>query len=198
VAAHSPNNNQLKLKNCNSQEDPSELGVSDGRAHLHTSRLRPADSLSEPRIKTLAVDDSPIILKLLTQILEDLGDFDLVGTAPDGCRALRYTLALSPELVLMDIHLPHLNGLQATQYIKRFKHPPIVVIVSSDGSPSSMELAKLAGADGFVVKGVDLRDRLTGILQDLLGAVYANRKRANGVLPQGQLGRRQANRGHSA
>jgi len=51
----------------------------------------------------------------------------------------------------MDFHMPHLNGIEATRYIKQFRNPPLVIIVTSDDTPESA-LAKRAGADGFVQK----------------------------------------------
>lgn len=182
----------MRTKSKNFQQDSPEPGACDVCVHLCPAPPNAAGPSSEGRIKTLVVDDSPLMLKILAQILEDLGDFDLIGTAPDGCRALHYVTALSPELVLMDVHLPHLNGIQATQYIKQFQHPPVVIIISSDDSPSSMELANKAGADGFIVKGGNLRHRLTRVLQDLGGAIYANRERASSILPRDEFRQRQA------
>src|SRR5258705_14018888 len=87
------------------------------------------------RIRTLVVNDSPFMLKTLAQILKQMANFDLVGTATNGCQALRQVSALSPDLVLMDIHLSCLNGIQATEHIKHryFKqreHPPVVLIIT--------------------------------------------------------------------
>lgn len=119
---------------------------------------------SEAAIRTLVVDDSPLMLEILAQILKAVGDFVLVGAATDGRQALRSVVELSPDLVLMDFHLPRLNGIQATEYIKRFKQPPVVVVITSDDSSTSRSLALKAGADAFVVKGGDLRERLSGTL----------------------------------
>src|SRR5258708_12692992 len=87
------------------------------------------------RIRTLVVDDSPFMLKLLAQILKQMANFDLVGTATNGGQALRQVSALSPDLVLMDVHFPGLNGIQAIQYIKQRNHPPAVVIIPSNPLP---------------------------------------------------------------
>lgn len=53
-----------------------------------------------PRIRTLVVDDSPWMLRILPRVLEEAGHFDLIATATDGCQALRHVAALSPELVV--------------------------------------------------------------------------------------------------
>src|SRR5258706_15228420 len=111
-------------------------------------------------IRTLLVNDSPFMLKTLARILAQDGNITVVGAATDGCQALQYTLALSPELVLMDFHLPHLNGAEATRYIKQFVNPPIVFIVTSDDSSTSRPMSKTAGADAFIAKSGDLRAQL--------------------------------------
>lgn len=121
------------------------------------------------RIRTLVVADSPFMLKLLAQILKQMANFDLVGTATNGGQALRQVSALSLDLVLMDVHLPGLNGIQATQYIKRRERPPAVVIISSDACPITKEMAQKAGADGFLNKEEDLQHRLMSVLENLFG-----------------------------
>jgi len=130
----------------------------------------PEPTPTSPNIRTLAVDDSPYMLKTYALILAAESNFTLVGTATDGRQALTAVLTLQPELVLMDIRMPHMNGIEATRYLKRFRHPPAVIIVTSDDSPASLQLAKTAGADGIVSKNGDLRKDLRAVLQRLLNA----------------------------
>ena len=134
---------------------------------MNTRPINLAEAISDTRVRTLVVDDSPFMLKILAQILKEAGKFDLIGTASNGCQALRYVSMLSPELVLMDVHMPRLNGIQATRYIKQREHSPIVILVTSDDSPVTKATAAEAGADGFVIKQGNLRHRLIGALQDL-------------------------------
>ena len=148
---------------------------------MNTNPRNRAKTPSQTRVTTLVVDDSPFMLKILAQILEKTGNFDLVGTAPDGWQALRQVRALSPELVLTDFHMPHLNGIQATQYIKQREHSPVVIIVSSDDSPGSRSMAEKAGADGFVSKAGNLGFRLTRTLQDIFGPCAARRAAAESI-----------------
>src|SRR5258705_236782 len=110
-------------------------------------------------IRTLVVDDSPFMLKSLSQILKQAANFDLVGTATKGCQALRQVSALTPDLVLMDVHLPCLNGIQATQYIHQREHPPVVVIITSDTHPVTKAMAEKAGSNGFLSKKGKLQQR---------------------------------------
>src|SRR6266700_6858119 len=75
-------------------------------------------------VRTLIADDSPFMLKALAQILALEGNFALIGTATDGCQAVRQALTMEPELVLMDYRMPHLNGLEATRRIKQSEKSP--------------------------------------------------------------------------
>jgi CheY-like chemotaxis protein len=137
---------------------------------MKTSAPNRNENIPESRVRTLVVDDSPFMVKILAQILEEAGNFDLVGSTSDGCQALRYVSMLSPELVLMDLHMPHLNGIQATRFIKQREPAPTIVMVTSDDSPSTRTTADNAGVDAFVAKDGNLRQQLMGALQDLFGA----------------------------
>src|SRR5258707_6351412 len=104
-----------------------------------------ADTHNRRAVRTLIADDSPLMLKTLAQILALEGNFTLVGTATDGCQAVRQAITMEPELVLMDYRMPHRNGLEATPHINQSENPPLVIIVTSDDTPSSEALAKAAG-----------------------------------------------------
>jgi len=129
-------------------------------------RLEP---VTDTNIRTLVVDDSPFMLKILSQVLEQTKNFELVGSATNGSQALRYVSMLSPELVLMDAHMPRLNGIQATRYIKQCEHPPIVIMITSDESEDTKANAAQAGADAFIIKDENLRHELMSALAELFG-----------------------------
>ena len=136
---------------------------------MNTDLLRSIETIRVTRVRTLVVDDSPSMLKILAQILQELGDFDLVGTATNAYQALQYVSALSPKLVLMDAQMPGLNGIQATRFMKGSEHPPVVILITSHNNSATKSLAEQAGADGFVSKGGNFRRRVIGALQRLFG-----------------------------
>jgi len=148
---------------------------------MNTDSRKRAKATSQTRVTTLVADDSPFMLKTLSQILERAGNFDLVGTATDGCQALRYVTMLSPGLVLIDLHMPHLNGIQATRYIKEREHPPVVIIITSDDSFAAREIAEEAGADAFVSKGGNLPHELLSVVQNLFGPHGERREAPGGI-----------------
>jgi DNA-binding NarL/FixJ family response regulator len=103
-------------------------------------------------IRVVAVDDSPIVLSAVKAILEHVSGVVLVGTATDGYGAVRRVLELEPDLVLMDLSLPGMNGLEATRQIKARPRAPAVILVTADDTPESRAAARAAGTDGFVGK----------------------------------------------
>jgi CheY-like chemotaxis protein len=151
---------------------------------MNTHPRNSTKATSQTTVTTLVVDDSPFMLKILAQILEEAGNFDLVGTATDGSQALRHVSMVSPELVLMDVHMPRLNGIQATRYIKQREHPPAIIIVTSDDSQITKAMAEEAGADGFVSKEGNLRQQLMGALQDLFGPNGARRAKTRNTVDE--------------
>ena len=68
-------------------------------------------------IRVLIVEDSPLICKILTKILNSDECIEVVGVANDGKKAVEYTMGLKPDLITMDINLPIMNGFEATKKI---------------------------------------------------------------------------------
>jgi two-component system nitrate/nitrite response regulator NarL len=120
-------------------------------------------------IRTLVVDDSPRVLKVLSQILAKEEGFTLVGSATDGCQALRYASMLEPQLVLMGLHLSKVSGAQAASQIKRSMNPPVVFMVGSDDDPGSRAMSDAAGADAFVASSRNLEVGLKSSLRAWFG-----------------------------
>jgi len=100
----------------------------------------------------VVVDDSPMMLKTLSLLLEREKGLQLVGTATDGRHAVRRAIELEPDLVLMDLRLPGMNGFEATRRIKARSPAPAVIMVTADDTPECRAAASAAGTDGFVGK----------------------------------------------
>ncbi len=125
------------------------------------------DDRETRKVRVLIADDSPVMLRILAQILEAEGYFTFVGSVTDGSQAVRQTLNLKPELVLMDYSMPRMNGINATRCIKQVQDPPFVIIITSNDTPACKTLTEAAGADGFVLKGKDLHHQLRMALRGL-------------------------------
>jgi CheY-like chemotaxis protein len=163
---------------------------------MKTREANQTETIPGTRIRTLVVDDSPFMLKILAQTLEEAGDFDLVGTASNGHQALSYASTLSPELVLMDIHMPHVNGIQATRCIKHGQHPPVIIITTSDDRSTAKAMASQAGADAFLCKNGNIRRDLIGALRKLFGSNGARGVKSGRVGRNNNLGSAQLQHAH--
>jgi DNA-binding NarL/FixJ family response regulator len=121
-------------------------------------------------IRTVVADDSPFVLKTLSSFLEQQRNFQLVGTATDGNHAVRRVVELEPDLVLLDLRLSGLNGLEAARQIKARERAPAVIIVTADDTPECRAAARAAGTDGFVGKGRIFKQLQTEIRRLFPGA----------------------------
>jgi CheY-like chemotaxis protein len=113
------------------------------------------------KIRTLVADDSPPVLDMLMSILQRDGRTTLVGTVSDGWQVLPEALKLTPDLVLMDLRLPHIDSAEVTRYLKLMPKPPRVFIITADDSPAARQSCIDSGADAFVTKSVNIEAQLT-------------------------------------
>ena len=112
-------------------------------------------------ISVLIVDDHPVVRDGLTAILGTQPDLDVVGTAGTGPAALREVAALAPDVVLMDLQLPELDGIATTAAIRE-RHPRVrVLVLTSYDADADIVAAIEAGAVGYLLKDAD-RDELCG------------------------------------
>lgn len=119
-----------------------------------------------PRIRVLVADDSAPFLEACGRILAGLPQVEVVGTAPDGEQAVSFAAGTRLDLVFMDLQMPRLNGLQATQQI-RAGLPGIYVIMITLHDSEELKAASIAaGADRFISKH-DLRAALPGVIAQL-------------------------------
>jgi DNA-binding NarL/FixJ family response regulator len=104
--------------------------------------------------RVLIVDDVPEVREALGWALENEQGLTVVGEAGTGADALVWERALAPDVVLLDIELPTLDGYAVTRALKTSAHPPVVVFLTMHDDPRSRRRAAEAGGDGFAEKGV--------------------------------------------
>lgn len=111
-----------------------------------------------PTIRVLVVDDSRIVREELPTLLNLEEDIEVVGVAEDGSAAKERVTELSPHIVIMNVEMAKMGGLQATRQLKE-KHPEIaVILLSIYDDPDYVAEGKRAGASTYVVKGAAIND----------------------------------------
>ncbi|MCE0484969.1 MAG: response regulator transcription factor [Methylacidiphilales bacterium] len=104
------------------------------------------------QITVLLAEDHAGLRKSLKWIIELDGDIKVAGEAKNGCEAVRLALHLYPEVVVMDIAMPSLNGLQATKQIMEAAPATRVLILSAHPDQEYIEQAMILGASGYLIK----------------------------------------------
>jgi CheY-like chemotaxis protein len=104
------------------------------------------------RIRTVVVDDSPTFLQVACELLELDPVIDLVARAGKGGEAIEIVMKLKPDMVLMDVNMPYLDGLTLSWFFTHRFPSARVVLMSTDESPELREACEAAGAFDFVHK----------------------------------------------
>ena len=105
--------------------------------------------------RVLVADDHPLFREGLTAGLAALPDVEVVGEAADGREAVELTLALRPDVVVMDLHMPRMGGVEATRMLAREAPEVVVLVLTMVEGDSSVLAALRAGARGYLLKGAD-------------------------------------------
>jgi len=114
-------------------------------------------------VRVLLVDDQPLLRQGFAMILQAQPDMDVVGEASDGAAAVRLARALQPDIALMDIRMPGMDGIEATRRIAT-ESPAVKVIILTTFDLDEYAFDGLcAGASGFLLKNVRPQDLLAGI-----------------------------------
>lgn len=123
-------------------------------------------------IRILIVEDDPLIQLGLEQYLEEFPQFRIVGQAADGYMGIKKSYSLQPDLVIMDIGLPKLDGIAATQEIKATCGKTKIVMLTSHNTATEMMAALTSGADAYCIKGTTMTGLLAAIASATEGALY--------------------------
>ncbi len=118
-------------------------------------------------MRILLVDDHPLFLRGLKDFLSTQG-IEVVGTARDGIEAVERARALQPDVILMDIRMPRLDGLAATRLIKTEQPSVKIVMLTMLEDDEDLHEAINSGACGYLLKGEDpdkLFERFSGLVQ---------------------------------
>jgi DNA-binding NarL/FixJ family response regulator len=109
-------------------------------------------------LRVLVADDHPIFREGLAAAIGSLDDVEVVGQAGNGAEAVAETLRLAPDVVVMDLHMPEMNGIEATRQLAESGSPAVVLVLTMLEDDESVFAAMRAGARGYLVKGAERRD----------------------------------------
>jgi DNA-binding NarL/FixJ family response regulator len=128
--------------------------------------------------RTLIVEDYEEYRQFHRLTLQKETEFVVIGEALDGLQALQQAEELQPDLILLDLSVPKLNGMEACRRIRKVSPRSKVVILSQESSPEVVEAALRLGAVGYLLKSdaIDLPQALDAILQ---GAVFVSPRLKN-------------------
>jgi DNA-binding NarL/FixJ family response regulator len=133
-------------------------------------------------VRVLIVEDDPLMQLGLEQSLQEYPQITLVGMAEDGYLGVEAALKLKPDIVIMDIGLPRLDGIAATQRIKAALPNVHVVMLTSHTAETEIVAALASGADSYCIKGASLDRLITAIAAAQEGATYLDPQIAKKVV----------------
>jgi two-component system, NarL family, response regulator LiaR len=140
---------------------------------------KPSDSAA---LRILLVEDDPVMQLGLEQFFEEYPQFNIVGQVTDGYAGIEAAQRLQPDLIIMDIGLPQLDGIAATQKV-RVQFPQIrIIMLTSHMADHEMLAALSSGADAYCVKGTSLEQLEVAIASAQEGAIYLDPQIARRVL----------------
>jgi two-component system nitrate/nitrite response regulator NarL len=122
---------------------------------MATNRKLPLLEMSEAErqeIRVLLADDDPEFLDALRELIDRQPELGVVGVAENGLEAIEQADALAPDAVVIDVHMPLLDGVSAVAHLRN-QHPSLCLIaLTADDAPKLLDAVKEAGADGVLLK----------------------------------------------
>ena len=131
---------------------PARSGPAPGRGFAFRGRPAKASHRRTPMIRVLLVDDQHLVREGFARLLRDVPDIEVVGEAADGTSAVAQSLSTLPDLILMDVRMPGMDGVDATAHIVHDRPDARVLILTTFDFDEAVHRALRAGASGFLLK----------------------------------------------
>ena len=115
------------------------------------------------RLKVVLADDHPAVRKSLRLLLECEPSLEVIAETADGPESIRAVQTLQPDLLLLDIKMPLMSGLEVLQYLRNGKHPLAIIVLSNHSEQLYVAAALRLGADAFVTKSAGAEELMEAI-----------------------------------
>lgn len=130
-------------------------------------------------IRVLVADDHYLVRQGIRALLENADGIEVIGEAENGREAITLVQRLEPDVVVMDISMPDVDGIQATELIHALKVPTQVVILSMYANANLVKQALQKGASGYLMKRSATEELLEAVRKAKLGEIYLSPKIAD-------------------
>ncbi|MCP6757219.1 MAG: response regulator transcription factor [Fischerella sp. CENA71] len=143
-----------------------------------------SEELERLMLRILIVEDDPMMRIGLKHTLSTYPQLEIVSIVEDGYLGVEAAIALQPDVVVMDVGMPHMDGIAATQEIKKVLPNVKIVMLTSHTSQTEVVAALSSGADGYCVKGTSAEQLVKAIDVVYQGATYLDAQVAKTVVEQ--------------
>lgn len=123
-------------------------------------------------IRVLVADDHDLVRMGITHMLNDNPNIEVVGEADDGDSTVQQVRALNPDVVLIDVNMPNIDGVEATRRIKQYNSQIKILVVSSLATQPYPSMLLKAGVNGYITKGTPLEEMIRAIKKIHAGSRY--------------------------
>ena len=137
-----------------------------------------------PKTRVLIVDDHPMVAEGIQSILENYDDIDVIGTLSNGRVVIDQLDSLTPDVILMDLNMPCMGGLSATEIVLERRPETHIVILSMHDNPEYIASALSHGAKGYLLKDVPTDEIKQAIDTVMAGARYLCTGAAGSLAPK--------------
>ena len=121
--------------------------------------------MKSPRIRLVVVDDHALFRRGLVGLLKDMHEFEVVGEAEDGLQALELVPRVKPDVILMDVNMPRMDGIQVVQSLRSKRFDVRILMLTISQEDEDLLGAIQAGADGYLLKNTEPEDLRRNIIR---------------------------------
>jgi len=133
-------------------------------------------------IKIVIADDHEMVIDGLMAVLENVEDYQVIGKANSGHEVLQLLQKQVPDIILMDIDMPNMNGMECTAYVKKHYSDVKVLILSMHGDAAHIKEVLNKGADGYILKNTGKKELVQAITALLKGRTYFDQAVTNELI----------------